>query len=101
MKKTLLVLAIGSSLLSGCATYLPMGNYYVGVKKGEVANNSVAATKSGKACSHSYLSLIATGDSSVDAAKKAGDIKNVATMDYSVENILGLYGTYCTEISGN
>lgn len=101
MKKSLLTLMVSAGFLTSCATYLPAGALYTGVKTGVSANNSVASSKTGKACSTSVLGLVAVGDSSLESAKKAGNITNVATVDYSVENILGIYGSYCTEVSGN
>ena len=47
------------------------------------------------------LGLIATGDSSIDAAKKAGGIKDVSSVDHDSTSILGLFGTFCTVVKGN
>ena len=47
------------------------------------------------------LGIIATGDASIDAAKKAGGITNVASVDHDSTSILGLFATFCTVVKGN
>jgi hypothetical protein len=85
--------------LSGCASYQPMGAFFTSGKMG-VADNNGPASKTGKACMKSILGLAASGDASLAAAKAAGNISKVSTVDYEVENILGIYGTYCTVVKG-
>lgn len=98
MKKvTILLCAL--VFLSGCASYQPMGMLYTGGKTG-VADNNGPTPKTGKACMKSILALAACGDASVAAAKAAGGISKVSTIDYEVDNILGIYGTYCTVVKG-
>ncbi len=109
MKNLLIKLAAVSTviaLVSGCATSIPVGVIYTGgdVNNGSTvvnANNKEVGAKTGKACMTSVLGLVAYGDNSVAAAKHDGDITNVSTIDYKVENILGAYGTYCTIVKGN
>ncbi len=97
----LAVVAGAVSLLAGCATYNPQGSLYNGVKTGMTANNNVSAVKTGQACSNSYLGLIAVGDASIESAKANGGITNVATINYTTNNVLGIYGEYCVVVSGN
>ena len=49
-----------------------------------------------KACGQSILGWVATGDASVSAAKAAGGITTVASVDHSAKNILGILGEWCT-----
>jgi len=49
---------------------------------------------------HSVLALVAWGDATIDDAMRAGNISKVATVDYEVQNPLGIYGTYCTVVTG-
>ena len=97
--------ALSALLLSGCATQMPAGGIYTNVKgawsTGEKVNNGVDITKEGKACSNSYLAMVAIGDNSIETAQKNGGIKNVASVSYSAHNILGVIGTYCTTVKGN
>lgn len=64
-------------------------------------DNSVKVTRSGEACSTNILGIIATGDSSVEAAKRDGRIKNVSYADTSYLNILGIFQKGCTIVKGN
>ena len=59
-----------------------------------------AAVKMGRATCKSILGLVAIGDCSLEAAKKAGGISRVAAVDYEYENIIGLYATYTLRVSG-
>jgi hypothetical protein len=58
-------------------------------------------TKTGKACSSSILGWIATGDSSIQTAMKTGGIKEVTNVEYKVDNLLGIYASYCTIVTGS
>jgi len=86
-------------LLAGCATYIPAGVVYTGGTMG-VQGNPGDTSKMGKACMTSILALVAWGDASVEAAKEAGGIKDVAIINYEVTNVLGIYGQYCTVVRG-
>ena len=86
-------------ILAGCASYMPAGGLYTEGKMG-VQAGSGAADKTGRACMVSILALVATGDASIEAAKAAGGIKEVVTMNYEVKNILGIYGEYCLVVKG-
>lgn len=98
-------IGLSALLLTGCATQRPVGSIYSNVKgqwtTGEKVVNNVESTKQGKACSKSYFSMVAVGDNSIETAKNRGKIKNVASVSYSSNNILGVIGTYCTVVKGN
>lgn len=102
MKALRLVLILGAvAALAGCALLVPMGNVYTGVKLPMAATaNSGASTKTGEATCVSVLAVVATGDCSIEAAKKNGGITKVHSVDWEVKNILGIYGTYKTIVSG-
>jgi len=70
---------------------------------GDVAGKSAepGTTKVGKACAESILGLIAHGDASVRAAKEAGGISEVTTIDHSARNFFGIVGEWCTLVRGN
>ncbi len=97
MKKLFLIFTL--LLFVGCASYIPVGGLFVEGKAG-LQDNGGPATKTGEACMKSYLGLIAVGDASVEAAKASAGITKVSTIDYKVENVLGLIGQYCTVVSG-
>lgn len=98
MKKLALLLVL--VFLTGCASFVPMGMYYTEGKMG-LQDNGGAATKTGRACMKSVLGMVSTGDASVAAAKVNGGITKVATIDYEVENILGVIGEYCLVVTGS
>ena len=100
MSKLLLTLSAVSLILSGCASYSPIGLAYTSGTTGLTANNNVKSTLRGEACVKSFVSLFTFGDASIDAAKHSAGITKVATVDYDVMNVLGVYGEYCTVVKG-
>jgi hypothetical protein len=86
--------------LSSCASYGPMGWVYSGGTTGLSANNNVKPNKRGEACVISILAVASGGDGSIGAAKANGGISKVASVDYEVLNVLGVYGQYCTVVKG-
>lgn len=95
----LLALAL---MVAGCATPFPMGAFYTGIQSPVAAGSGdLTYSKVGTSVSKSYLSLIATGDSSIAAAKANGNIRVVKFVDYKSENILGIIGTYTTYVYGD
>ena len=68
-------------------------------------DNSVNVTKKWTACVTNVLCLDAFGDSSIETAKKEGDLKNVAYVDRSYDGFLLLYIPVfqkgCTIVKGN
>lgn len=63
------------------------------------ANNTAGMKKGTSQCT-SILGMVATGDASIDAAKKAGGITKVVHVDRTVKNIMGFYGEYTTIVYG-
>ncbi|MBL8013816.1 MAG: TRL-like family protein [Candidatus Omnitrophica bacterium] len=104
MKKIkLLAVVVLAAFLGGCATLAPVGMLYtkVNVPMQMGDGKDITYSKVGQASANSYFSLIATGDASVDAAAKNGNIKTIKYVDYHVENILGVIGTYTTTVYGD
>ncbi len=77
------------------------GALYTGVKwDGGV--KGATGPKRGEACATEFLGLIATGDASVDAAARDGNISDISGTDHDTTMILfGLYGKYCTIAYGS
>lgn len=98
----LLVMMAVCLVLGGCATPLPQGTLYTEVGfPGGVGPGEVAYSKTGTATSKSFFGLIATGDASVSAAVKEGNIQRIKYIDYKSKNILGVYGEYTTTVYGD
>lgn len=104
MKLAIAALAVFSS--TGCAAVATGGNtfalglIYSGYKSSG-AVGTAAATKRGEACASSILGAIATGDASIEEAKRAGGITQIAFVDHDQFSILGLYATSCTIVHGS
>ena len=93
----------GVLAVSGCAYAASpvLGGLYTKVSGPVNATSSQAGNKTGRVCASSILGIIATGDASIDAAKKAGGITSVTSVDFESTSILGLYATFCTIVHGN
>ena len=105
MKNALLGGFLGLCLLNltGCMGVASpvIGWVYTDAQFGDEVENVAASTKTGKACAQSYLAMVATGDASVQAAKANGGITQVAEVDHSAKNILGIFGEFCTIVKGS
>ena len=106
MKKTtgyFAVLLAAMFFLSGCATLYPIGSLYTEVKLPSNMGDGrdISYNKVGVAKATSILALVATGDASIEAAAKAGNIKTIKYVDWSAKNILGIYGEYTTTVYGD
>ena len=93
---------IGIVALSGCQIVATpaAGIIFTDVKYGDTATTATGATKEGKACVQSILGWVAQGDASITAAKAAGGITEVSSVDHTANNILGIIGTWCTVVKG-
>jgi len=105
MKNALIAVFLGFCLfnLTGCmGVASPVAGWvYTDAQFGDEAENGAAATKTGKACATSILTMFATGDASVETAKANGGITQVAVVDHSAKNILGIWGEFCTIVKGS
>lgn len=105
MRSRLAALAFALATITGCATtglssttgYAVISFY----KEGVSATEHEVAEKTGKACTNNILGVIAIGDASIEAAKRAGGVKKVASVDKDIMNILGLFGQNCTIVTGS
>lgn len=105
MKTTFVAAALALVALDGCALAsggngFAVGTVYSGYRSpGQVG--TAADTKTGEACVSSILGLVATGDGSIEAAKKAGGITQVSHIDHEQFAVLGVYATSCTIVHGS
>ena len=107
--KTLLKIATGgafAAILFGCGVGYPTGSLYTGIQvphpmdRTETSGAAKSGDKHGEACATGILYLVAFGDASLDAAKKAGGITEVHSVDFHGTNILGIYMQGCTDVAG-
>lgn len=100
MKKLLCLLAM-ATLITGCATQVPIGFILIdNTLPLQVGDAAAKSTKTGTATSQSYLGIIAVGDSSIETAVKNGGITKINHVDWKVKNILGFIGEYTTTVYG-
>lgn len=98
---TLVVALAAAALLAGCATTYPVGMAYTNLRLPVmVGDNTSSYSKIGVAQSHSILSLIAVGDSSITAACANDNIKKIHHIDWEVESFFGIWSTYKTVVYG-
>jgi hypothetical protein len=94
-------------LLSGCAGIsftgrpLNQGFIYAESSAGERVTQNAVGAKKGEACANSILGIVTTGDASIATAAKAGGINKIGTVNNKLTNILGVYATYCVEVTGD
>ena len=101
--KLVLILSMVTIGLSGCATAITRngaGIFYTDTSDSVTATDLAQASKEGQACAMNYLGLVSIGNMTVDAAKKAGGIKKVASVDFTQNSILGVYAKSCTIVRG-
>jgi len=103
MRKLYVCVIVGALLgLCGCATVsTPLPAFIYSDVKGPInAHGSFDAVKTGQACAQSYLGWVSVGDASINAAKAAGGIKEVSTIDFNSTSVLGIYASFCTIVKG-
>jgi hypothetical protein len=102
MKKLGIVVALlAVTMLAGCATPFPQGLLYTDLKLPVgVTGNGGKAPKIGTAECTSVLALVATGDCSVEAARKQGGITKIHHVDWDANNVLGIVGNYKVVVYG-
>lgn len=110
--KTLIKFAAGgamAAMLLGCGFLgggYPSGSLYTGVQqphgmdRNETSGAGKTGDKHGEACATGILYAVAFGDASLDAAKKAGGVTEVHSVEFHGTNILGIYMQGCTEVHG-
>lgn len=104
MKKTF-VLILGLTPLgllgAGCASTYPAGSVWADLKlPASLTSNAATPTnKVGVATCRSFFGVFATGDASIEAAMKNGNITKVHYADWQVKNIVGV-ATYRLVVHG-
>ena len=62
--------------------------------------NNLGRTK-GEACATSILGLVTTGDAGIKTAAEAAGITQIAAVDTTFTNILGIWSKFCVVVSGD
>lgn len=102
LKKIALIAVVSTVVLSGCATGMsPVGTGLITDVKGPISATNATGSKTGTACASTIIGLINKGDASIVAAKKAGNITTVATVDYHTKGFYPFFGETCVIVTGN
>jgi hypothetical protein len=67
--------------------------------KGPIQGGS-GGSKTGEACSQSWVGVVALGDASIETAAKNGGITRVKSVDYHAVNQI-VMGKFCTIVRGD
>jgi hypothetical protein len=95
-------LSVAVMFFGGCLAYTPVVGVIVTSVQGPItATTYDQSARTGRSCAYSILGWVAWGDASINAAKNAGQIKQVASVDYDTTNVLAVFGSFCTVVRGN
>ncbi|MBM4251645.1 MAG: hypothetical protein FJ146_06720 [Deltaproteobacteria bacterium] len=108
--RNLALIALASPLLmTGCISVgggganggvVPSGCLYTSVNGPIAPGVSMKRGKFGKACGQNVLGVVGWGDNSISTAQKSAGIEKIASVDYELTSILGVYAKVCTEVRG-
>ena len=87
------------AITTGCVYSEVGGALYTDVKGPIHAAAPTATGKTGKSCSQTFVGIVATGDASIEAAKRNGRITKVSSVDHSSKWIV-VWGEFCTIVTG-
>lgn len=93
--------------LPGCAGFAfpghgtPLGFIYTDAGTASHATENNLGRKKGEACASSILGWVTTGDAGIKTAAEAAGITQIASVDSTFTNILGIYSKYCVVVSGD
>ncbi len=91
-----------AGVMTGCAAGVaPVTGVLFTEVSGPIAATTAGGSKTGTAMCTSILGAVAQGDCSIAAAKKAGGISTVSSVDYKTRSFLGLYAEVTTTVRGN
>lgn len=98
--KKILFLGAGALMLGACATPpTEAGTALFAQTTQPLMVTAATGTKIGRACATNILGLYISGDMSVEAAKRAGRITQVASVNKEVKSY-AVYSEVCTIVTG-
>jgi len=99
--KKILLLGIVALYVSGCASSMsPPVTLITSIAAPITATGKTATSKRGESECQTVLGLVTWGDCSIDAAAKDGGITTISTVNSKVFNVLFIYGSYTTVVTG-
>ena len=104
MKRTIVAMLMASAMsaLSGCAmARSPVtGFWYTDTHSAVAATSNQAGNRVGESCATSIVGAIASGDASIESARRNGGITMISSVDEHSTSILGFYAKYCIIVRG-
>jgi hypothetical protein len=105
MKKQMMGAALAGALVliaNGCAMARgPVNGFvYSDLHSSVAATSNQAGNRVGEACATSILGIYASGDASIEAARRNGGITLISSVDESSNSYVGVYAKYCTIVRG-
>lgn len=104
MKKFLKITLIASLplLLTGCLSQMatPVNGLYIDTSSTIAVTSETSGSKVGTAECSSVLFIIASGNCSVEEARKNGGITKISHVDGQAKSYLGIYSTYTVKVYG-
>ncbi len=103
MFKKILIISAIAGVLTGCGAsgMSPVGVGLITDVKGPIMATGVTGTKTGTACANTILGVVNKGDASIEAAKVAGDVSVVASVDYHTKGYYPFVGETCVIVTGH
>lgn len=99
--KNMIIVTLAMATFFGCASVQPVGGMLYSDVAGPVATTHLAkGPLKGESCATSWVGMFATGDASIEAAAKAGNMTIVSHVDSHSTNIWFIKNTYCTVAFG-
>lgn len=102
LKKLAIFAAVPAlALMTGCASpQSKIGMALINLtKEAGPVTEAQGGAKFGRACSSNILGLYASGDSSIELAKRNGKISKISYVDYDIKSYF-VYGELCTIVHG-
>lgn len=103
--KNLIILSITATFLSSCIQYYDVQgvNPKLGPTTQESYDNKVKSQARGEACVYNILWLFAVGDSSIETAKKNGNIEDISYVSTNYKHFILYFPFFqkgCTVVYG-
>ena len=102
--KNLIIISITAAFLSSCQYYDVQGiSPRLNPATQEIYDNKVENQAKGEACVYNILWLFAVGDSSIETAKKNGNIQNISYVSTNYKHLIlqiPLFQKGCTVVYG-
>ncbi len=88
--------------LNGCAMVRApaTGFFYTDTQSGMDSTSNQAGNRIGVSCLTTILGLVATGDASIESARRNGGITLISSVDETSQSYVGVYGKYCVVVRG-